>query len=376
MARDGNDKKAPRKVNHSRRFLSAFAIQPRALPVGSHEGVAMSIKSRMKYSKRHKTILISTMFLGFLSASAFCQTSSDPISFTQKEIAFFKWGNGGNEVVLIKDESENSYHGPDLGGKKYTYRWPSKIEMDGNDNVYFYAGAGRIFMIPFDGSSIKTISAQKTGGLGCVDETGNIYGGYVKKGESAGFTLTRPDGTQKTYKNFYLGYEENGIVYDTVHNKSLTITGNGNNPEKFPPHLFSGKDGKDYEIKFPNSFFAIFTEKINKHLKKINRRIDSGKIQIKLEKKEGFWPLADLIGVDDNCNSYILCCYAGENYDAPYKKAYVMVYSKTGQKISEIPIELDYFNKHVSGIKLDIQGNVFQMHASEDGLHIIEWVKN
>ncbi len=57
-------------------------------------------------------ILITLLF----SASAFA-ADSGPISFTKKEIAFFKWGTGKNEVKLVKTEEENIIHGTDEGGK-------------------------------------------------------------------------------------------------------------------------------------------------------------------------------------------------------------------------------------------------------------------
>jgi len=85
-----------------------------------------------------------------------------------------------------------------------------------------------------------------------------------------------------------------------------------------------------------------------------------------------------LIGVDDGGNSYFLCGYlAGKLYE-PWTEADVMVYSPTGQKISEIPVNLDSFNKKTSfeQIKLDIHGNIFQLWSSEDGIHITKWSKN
>jgi hypothetical protein len=328
-----------------------------------------------------KVCLISILFSSVSISPAFCQSSSAPISFTKKEIAFFKWGEGKKEVKLVSYKEKNIYHGMDLGGYRYTYNWPKKMEIDGNDNIYLYSGTERIFVISSEGNSIKTIDAEKTGGVVCVDEFGNIYGSYRKKGEPTGFILTKPDGTQTLYKDFLFGGEENGVVFpanlnDMLGKQPITIFSNDDKPEKSPPHLSSGYGNMDCEEKNRHSLI-IHTGKINKHLKKINKKIEADEIPIELEVKNRFWPLASLVGVDDNCNFYILCRYShGPGIEAPYEEADMMVYSQTGQKIFEIPMELDCFDKHLSGIKLDIQGNVFQMYASEDGLHVIEWVKN
>jgi hypothetical protein len=292
------------------------------------------------------------MLSGFSYIAAFGQTSSTPISFTKKEIVFLNWGSGENEVKLIKNEEPNIYHGIDQGGKKYTYLWPDDLKLDGNGNLYFSDWNKRVFIISPDGRSVKTISAEKTGGLLVVDEEGNIYGSRHKKGESTYFILTKPDGTQQIYKDFFPSYEENGVVYDRFVNKALTILNNGEKPEKFPFQFFT--DENEIERGQHNDSFSIRTEKINKHLKKIYKKINSEKIQINIEDKTvgnlRTRPIADFMGVDEHADFYFFCKYSiGPGIEAPWGEADVMVFSQTGQKIGEIPIMLDEFHEISSG---------------------------
>lgn len=254
--------------------------------------------------------------------------------------------------------------------------WPRQLIIDGDDNIYLNGGNSQIFIIAPDGSSVKTISSKKTGGLASVDENGNIYGFYNPEGEPSGFIVTKPDGTQNVFKNFKLSLVENGVAYDLQNNKAITIANNDDKPEKLPPRLLKIYKGEnDFEKKSYDSF-VIFSKKINEHLKKINRQIDTDEVRIKVEEDNGLPVFADLLGVDDNENFYFLCGYTLQSSSLPWEKAYVMVYSQTSQKLAEVPIDLDYFDKHVSGIALDIYGNFFQLLASEDGIHILKWAKN
>src|SRR5258708_7897890 len=64
----------------------------------------MDFKLGMKISKWRKLFfrlvmgLVLIIFVGFINSAA--QSVSDSINFTKKEIAFFKWGNGTNEVGM------------------------------------------------------------------------------------------------------------------------------------------------------------------------------------------------------------------------------------------------------------------------------------
>lgn len=325
------------------------------------EGVSMNLRNAV-LNKWQKVILISILFLSFSYIFAFGQTSSAPISFTKKEVAFFKWGEIDKKNPISKE---------------YSRFYPKVLHIDGYDNLYFVTEQSQIFIVPSDGSPVKKNSLGKAGGVFIVDEEGNCYSSYYKKGEPWGFILTKPDGSQTEYKNFNLDFEENGIIYDLKNNKALTITDHGTKPEKLPPRLFITKGETNLKINYPNSF-TIYTEKINKHLKKINRRIDSDKIRIKIEEKNDVKALANLIGIDDDGNSYFFCAYQSQVRDGPWNEADVMVYSQKGQKIAEIPLELNFYDKQAfyKEVVSNIRGDIFQMWASEDGVHISKWTKN
>jgi hypothetical protein len=114
-------------------------------------------------------------------AMIFAQSDS-PITFTKKEIAFIKYGNG---------EKETSW------GRSF-------IQIDGNDNVYFYNGNGQLLVVSSNGKSIKVMDGKKITNLRIIDAEGNIYSPVYKKGSPPGFVMTKPDGTQTEYPNFDL----------------------------------------------------------------------------------------------------------------------------------------------------------------------------
>lgn len=319
----------------------------------------MRLPKRMSNNSRNINVRLEILIgfvLSFFPTLILAQSDSS-VSFTKKEIAFFKWGVG---------EKETEWHS-------------TAIRIDGNDDVYFYNGNGQVLIVSSDGASIKAMDGKKIANLWAVDGEGNIYSSvYNKRDKSSGFVITKPNGNQTEYKNFNLCYVENGIAYDCSGN-AITITDIDDGPEKLPPTLLSIKGEVDFEELSDHSVI-IHTEKINKHLKKINRHIDAGKIKIKFEVKNRFWPFnTNLIGIDDKGNFYFLCGYThGPHFEDPWKEAYIMVYSTTGKKISEIKLDLDFYGQQTSDneLKLDIHGNIYQSWTSEDGLHILKWVRN
>jgi hypothetical protein len=345
----------------------------------------MSLESQMRTSWFKEEFIIAVLLLGFSYCSAFGQTSPGYINFTKKEIAFFKWGNGQNEVSL---EKLIKTKGTTQVENNETLYWPMDMKIDGNDNIYFPNGNGRIFILSSDSNSFKKIIMKKTGGIISVDENGCIYGVYSKDGPPYGFIRTEPDGTQEIFKNFDLGHVENGIAYPRGNKKTnrespVTIYDSENNPEKLPPLLFSRSTpnirNADFKEDIVASTFLINTKKINRHLKKINKKIISDNIKIKVEKKNEITPLVTFLGVDDNEQFYFLSGYpSGPEIDDRWIETYITVFSQDGKKLTEIKIDPDYFNKQVvrGELALDIRGNIFQMLASEDGIHFLKWVKN
>lgn len=354
-------------------------------------GMELKNKDRFRRGRVNSSLapllLIFGLILDFMPGIVSAQSNA-PISFTKKEIAFFKWGTGGDDVKLNKTQAthikvEKNTHNIVRSEETTTISWPRNLEMDGDDNIYFRGGMNQIFVVTVDGKLEKKIDVRDKGGLWRVDGDGNIYIPYSEKNGQAGFHLIKPDRTQTDYKDFDFSYQENGIAYDIRNNRSITITGNDNKPEKLPPHLLSRPKSKfgpailDFE-KTSYGSFIIYTKKINDHLKKINRKIDEDKIELKIKTEKDLGFPMELMGIDDNGDFYFLCAYPASTLYGPWNKATVMIYSKAGQQLAEVPIEIDYFDKQVRGSELaiDIHGSIFQLWASEDGVHILRWAKN
>ncbi len=306
----------------------------------------------MKSENTLKRLLLLLSFALFFSPVF--AGDSEKISFTKKEIAFFKWN------YFKKD------------GKKCDIFIPKVLHIDGDDNLYFLYWNDLVYVVSADGKTVKKIDWGNNGGLEIVGENGNLYSQIIgKKGEGVGFILTKPDGSKIEYKNIPLSSVKNGIAYDSSKQESITITDEVDKPERLPAQLH-------WEAKHRNKF-TIYTDKLNSHLKNIKRHVNPEKIQIEIEKKDGLRGDYTLIGVDDNGDTYFFCFYLPlEVRDGPWVEADVMVYSIGGQKIAEIPLELDYFSKQTfdKDVLINIHGDVFQMWVSQDGVHISKWAKN
>ena len=349
----------------------------------------------MKNKKFKKIVLISTLLFGISYIAAFGQTSSVPISFTKKEIAFFKWGSGENEVGRkiktwedrLKDEivvdKRTGLRMPtpvlsETQKKRILQFWgPPMLALDGNDNLYLSDSVNQrtIFISP-DGTKRRIITYVT--GYFNVDDLGNIYDSYFKKDET-GFICFRPDGKKDVYKNFELGYMENGIAYDPKNNKSITIYANGDKPEKLPANrIFCEKDKQNFDDGL------IDTSKSKNHFKKIGREITADKVRIHFD-RHGKYPGAvsqpDFLGVDDDLHFYFVYRFADLDVNKPEGKTveeYVAVYDSSGKKLSEIPLDFDFYEStdYRNLITLNIRGDIYQAWEANDGVHIIKWTKN
>jgi hypothetical protein len=347
----------------------------------------------------------------FVTHSVLAQTNSS-INFTKKEIAFFKWGTGANEVGIggisqedvnkdtqnhKKINKETGEVVPETSGLKAGSFIPqTRLKIDGNDNVYFADSINnRIFVVSSDGSLIRTINGFGRVPYFDVDETGNVFSSQVKRGDPNGLTCIKPNGEKIFYKDFRLGHIENGVLYGSAAdeaitttingnksiqplNKAITIIDTGNNEEKLPPRLFSGPGG-DFYGGDQDKEIVIDTRKINQHLKKIGNHIDVEKIEIKVEKKPKLSSWSDVLGVDDIGNVYIFCSYKdGYTWRSKVVEAYIDVYSPTGARLARISDSFSNggYSLEKSTLGIDIKGNLFRILSSDNGVHIIEWVKN
>jgi hypothetical protein len=358
----------------------------------------MGFKLLISFSEWKKLALLTGLFFGIFYSLGFSQSTSDAISFTKREIAVFKWGDGpqkvGIGVINAEDAKRDIQNHKDIEEETgeaipnstelkagSTYFPQTEIRIDGNDNVYFTDGIHhRTFIVSADGKLIKTIPFETTGGFYTVDESGDIYGDYYKKGEPLGLIVTKPDGKKDVYKNYDFRYVENGIAYD-MKGKALTITDNGDKPEKLPPRLMSFTFRKEDEgnILGWNSVLKVTAGKINNHLKKINRRLDVNEITIKIEQKEKLTGEGSVLGADDVGNIYVLSTY--KNGIGPHStviEGYIDVYSPQGERLDRIsePSCIGNYQGDPQHFAIDIRGNVFEILTSDDGVHIIKWVKN
>ncbi len=344
---------------------------------------------RLKYKSR-RTILFTIPIYLFLLSLALAQSTSGSISFSKKEIAFFKWGNGTNEIghkietkedrlknkpVDIDKETGLPEPTPILSAeeKKIINRYwgITLIRLDGNDNIYLSDPTNhRMFFIKSDGKVIRSINNAGVGFF-YVDEAGDVINPYFKRDDS-GFICTHPDGTQTVYKYFDFGYLNNGIVYDQARKKAITILDNGDKAEKF---AVGG------EVKYDKNFgLIISTQDLNKHLRKINKHIDRDSIGIKFEEEKGFYHWQEFLGFDDDGNAYVLWGFPNHNasHVNQLNDAFVGVYSPEGSNLAKVPFDIDYYKPDDLTRNLFVinsRGDIYQAWESDDGVHIFKWVK-
>ncbi len=363
----------------------------------------MKNESRQRLiSKVIFSFLVSFSLLNiYFSLDPLFAQSDSPVSFTKKEIAFFKWGDGSNEFGqgyitekdVRKDIESNTATDKKIGvvvpGKSDLKVGPvrSLITMliDGENNIYLADSIHkRIIVVAPDGNVTKSIDKMRKGSEFDVDEFGNVFFDYIdEKEKMPNLVWVKPDGTRTEFKDNGLSWVVHGVAYNPYdRKKSVTIMSiDDTKPEKLPPRLFGGS--KDPDVGGGSRGMDLFVsyKNINRHLKKINRQIDVDHVRIKIEQKDKLTSWATVLGVDDNGNVYTLCAYKnGPNLNTYYKvvEAYIDVYSPMGERLTRIPDSscLGGYAQTVSNFAIDIKGDIFHILESEDGVHIIEWVKN
>ena len=351
------------------------------------------IKMNVTKFLRFKKLIIGVVFFSFAGQLVFGQSSSS-VGFTKREIAFFKWGNGDKEIgrkIETREDYEKKYKTFDkktglpeptpilsVSEKNKIVRFwgPTQLKLDGNDNVYLSDTINkRIFLVSPDGTTIRPVYSE-SGGYFDVDEVGDIFKNYYKRDDS-GFICIHPDGRQDIYKNFDLSHVDNGIAYDQKKNQTIKIYDNGNKPEKLPVHRIDFKE--IYSPAFTG--LIIDARKINKHLQKINRRVDVDKIRVKFEERKGLGTEKKFLGVDDNGNSYILYRFYKKIFHADHNQTLevcVVVYSPNGLILFRLPVDIDPYESpgfdHL--LAINIRGDIFHAWESGDGVHIYKWIKN
>lgn len=365
----------------------------RVLVCKEKSGVGLSTAFLPSQSFQKVACVGLTSLLLFLPIIAPAQSNA-PISFTKKEIAFFKWGNGTNEVGMgslsktaIEEDARrhkiiNKKTGEVITETPVTQPGPFIPEiilrLDGEDNVYFSDSIhGRVFVVDSNGNVIRFVILKGAGRYFKVDEVGDVLFDYQEnKGEKRNLVCVKPSGEKMVYKNFRLGRLEGGVAYDAYNkNKAITIV-KENGTKELPIRDIPIKN-----LKTTNDIgFAINTDKIIEQLKKHGHQSEIKEIDVKLEKKENLSPWWNVIGIDEAGNIYTLIYYKtiGSPMHAKVIESFIDVYSLEGVRQSRI-IEPSYLGSLFptpDHFAIDGQGNIFQILPSKDGVHIVKWVKN
>jgi len=306
----------------------------------------MDFKSVIKLSKRQKLILILILFVSF-SSKAFCQSASNSISFTKKEIAFFKWGDGANEIGMSWEDNTEQVKKMDYKVSKKTGEVVSmsitptigpilprtELHIDGNGSIYFSDSVHkRIFVLSPDGEKERTIEAGNDSNFR-VDEVGDVFFYDYKVGEPQGLTCVKLDDRKFFYKNIKLSYIESGVAYDA--NKEISITDNGNKPQK--PLLFGTVEKSEGD---GNYIIYIHSRKFwNDHVvtgRPFDDKSDNGykEIPVKIEKKHKLEYTAEVLGIDGANDVYVLGSYrSGLPAHFNYFDFNVDIYSLNGDRL-------------------------------------------
>ena len=320
-------------------------------------------------------ILIGFVFC-FIPSLILAQTSSAPISFTKKEIAFFKWGDGEKEIgrhrptargVIHKINKKTGKEEPSLNVSDESINSVSlNMKVGGIDKIYLRDSYHRrIFIIPTSGGSISVINNAN---LYAVDKNGEIISVVSYKDGLADFECIKSTGERAEHKNFKLDLDsvEHGVVRDAIGEKSVTLFVNDNKPEELPPDVSSDIENET------NEGFDLKTGKINKHLEKLNRKIGVNKVHIGWELKKGYVAMGYLEGVDDLGDLYVrVIYYEGWIRDDTKTESWFLIFSPQGKVLFRIPLD----GILSTGPIIDIHGNFFGCLSANDGVHIYKWEK-
>ncbi len=317
---------------------------------------------------KFRLFVAAVLILMIPCSLAFSQTSSGPISFTKKEIAFFKWGDGGNEIGNNNSASplkathkahkgSNREENTSADSEKNKFLVYTHLKIDGKDNVYvndpFH---NRVFVISPDGSEIRTVDHANTHD---VDEAGDIISFLTWKNAFSDYEIIMPNGQRTVYKHIKdPEIIENGIFHDADGKNAVTLFDVGNKTEKTSPKRFFGIE---------NETHVGFDLKTG--------TTDSRKVHITYDEKEGLTAKGDLLGLDDQGNYYVQVTYREMASQADSEIENVLVvYSPIGKILCRVSLESNF--QMSSGIILDKNGNFFIAISNKNGVYIYKWIKN
>jgi NHL repeat len=311
---------------------------------------------------------IDGLFFIFLSANIFLvgnqvsAQSRPAIGYVKHQILFLRWGSGNYEI-----------------GLKAINHGPTAMAVDRNENIYIADSENeRIQVFSNTGKLIRSVSSDAISPPLEVDDNGDIFTTYNSNGKITDkLLMIKKDGQRTKYEMNY-GFIEGHYLYSFNGEKKLSF---GDNKEsdysnsKFNPHLFFGEDIKNSKKKH----LIISTKKISKEMKKFGRNITSDSIEIQIPEKYGFNTYMRFLGFDNEGNVYYGLSYSRLGTDSGYVEPSIQKYSSEGEKVAEIPLDMDYcFGGFIEPqlVKVDKSGDVYQLLNTKSGVYVYKWIKN
>lgn len=86
----------------------------------------------------------------------------------------------------------------------------------------------------------------------------------------------------------------------------------------------------------------------------------------------------DILGIDDAGNIYEICGFYKGKLGVSVDQESVFVFSLDGKLQAEIPVQIDECAKEGPFgplFKIDIQGNLYQLSTSEQGVCVYKWTR-
>jgi hypothetical protein len=308
--------------------------------------------------------------------------------YVVSEILFVPWGEGPNELEIWEPYLE--YHdGPDIDtvGHLEAAGGPSKGFVDSQENVYFISYTISYFKgFNVNGEVIVNYSQGKTefnweffrGAFNdfYVDSLGRIYcvgnemrGAYVPIADRNNNLINKlnPVGVESGIPCYILARGSNDIlIFDSFDYGFYTYM----NDQFYPGGSGSWRapDGHFYSGNTASSSAIRLTRIADPDTAGIPASIDTLLIPF----EPGNLIMGGLIGVDDSMRFYI------EHKDSSSTEWGVRVYGQNFTLLDEfrlLPREENRFLVYLPYPFLRNDGNVYEFHCRDDGMHVFRWSK-
>ncbi len=313
-------------------------------------------------------LLFLSLFLPAIPA--FSTTTDDGINYEKKEIASFNWADGS-----LKHKTS------EFGLMKNTMICSMLFGVDGEKNLYFQDPGNGIEVFSSDGIFLRSVVIPISFSHGFdlwMDGDGSVYFGDPKK-----IYRVHADGSKTEYERqkasfvrngkFY-AYENQGkdrrVIFETKDSHELKPN------EVIAPDLFYGVDLTEEE-KRDKRTLVIKTDKVKDFIKLSKSNLElKNEIRIAIPKKDELYTWFKFIGVD-KAGRIVLFVSFQEKHGEVSSSEDFYVYSKTGELVSVIPIDIspiepvayDDLNQGV----VDGDGNIYWLDCQLDGAKLYKW---